>query len=45
MVQKACAQGLAANTGGYWCFPVKWLSFAAFWVWADTLDVGGAVHW
>ena len=45
MVQKACAQGLAANTGEYWCFPFKRLRFAAFWVLADTLDVGGAVRW
>ena len=45
MVQKACAQGLAANTGEYWCFPFKRLCFAAFWVLADALDVGGAVRW
>ena len=30
MVQKACAQGLAANTGEYWCFPFKRLRCAAF---------------
>ena len=45
MVQKACAQGLAANTGEYGCFPFKRLRSAAFWVLADTLDVGGAVRW
>ena len=44
-VQKACAQGLAANTGEYWCFPFKRLSFAAFWATEGTLDVGGAVRW